>query len=122
MRQLGEPICMFGEGPAERRNRLRELIGKLGEDAVRRRKTQVVSTFPPVSFFISNIVFKQRILECGLEKKKPFCRSVQEKEQCDVCYRIEISIVPCYFFCSSVVKIVCNALNGVGHGVGRLPH
>jgi hypothetical protein len=49
LRQLGEPICMFGEGPAERRNRLRELIGKLGEDAVRRRKTQV-SIFPSVSF------------------------------------------------------------------------
>ncbi len=75
LRQLGEPICMFGEGPAERRNRLRELIGKLGEDAVRRRKTQV-SIFPSVSFYIiSNIVFKQRILECGLNKKKPISRS-----------------------------------------------
>jgi U4/U6 small nuclear ribonucleoprotein PRP4 len=40
LRQLGEPICLFGEGPAERRNRLRELIGKLGEDVVRQRKTQ----------------------------------------------------------------------------------
>jgi hypothetical protein len=60
LRQLGEPICMFGEGPAERRNRLRELIGKLGEDAVRRRKTQVpVSTFrwfrfSSVTLFSSN--------------------------------------------------------------------
>jgi U4/U6 small nuclear ribonucleoprotein PRP4 len=26
LRQLGEPICIFGEGPAERRIRLRELI------------------------------------------------------------------------------------------------
>lgn len=26
LRQLGEPICIFGEGPAERRNRLRELL------------------------------------------------------------------------------------------------
>lgn len=40
LRQLGEPICLFGEGPAERRNRLRELLGKLGEDVVRRRKIQ----------------------------------------------------------------------------------
>jgi hypothetical protein len=37
---LGEPICLFGEGPAERRNRLRELLGKLGEDVIRRRKIQ----------------------------------------------------------------------------------
>lgn len=26
LRQLGEPICIFGEGPAERRNRLREIL------------------------------------------------------------------------------------------------
>jgi len=26
LRQLGEPICIFGEGPAERRIRLRELL------------------------------------------------------------------------------------------------
>jgi len=38
LRSLGEPICLFGEGPADRRNRLRELLGKLGEDAVRRRR------------------------------------------------------------------------------------
>jgi hypothetical protein len=87
LRQLGEPICMFGEGPAERRNRLRELIGKLGEDAVRRRKTQVASIFPSVLFStISNIVFKQRILECGLDKKKPFCHSFvgleKKKKKC----------------------------------------
>merc|ERR1719312_1021627 len=38
LRSLGEPICLFGEGPADRRNRLRELLGRLGEDAVRRRR------------------------------------------------------------------------------------
>jgi len=38
LRQLGEPICLFGEGPADRRNRLRELIGKLGEVALSRRR------------------------------------------------------------------------------------
>ncbi len=37
LRQLGEPICLFGEGPADRRNRLRDLLSQLGEDAVRRR-------------------------------------------------------------------------------------
>lgn len=26
LRQLNEPICLFGEGPAERRNRLRKLL------------------------------------------------------------------------------------------------
>merc|ERR1719481_496612 len=38
LRHLGEPICLFGEGPADRRNRLRELIGKLGEVALSRRR------------------------------------------------------------------------------------
>ena len=38
LRQLGEPICLFGEGPAERRVRLRELLGTLGEDVIKRRK------------------------------------------------------------------------------------
>lgn len=40
LRQLGEPICLFGEGPAERRLRLRELLCELGEDAVKRRKEE----------------------------------------------------------------------------------
>lgn len=26
LRQLNEPICLFGEGPAERRNRLRKIL------------------------------------------------------------------------------------------------
>lgn len=26
LRQLGEPICLFGEGPAERRSRLRDIL------------------------------------------------------------------------------------------------
>jgi len=38
LRQLGEPICLFGEGPADRRARLRELLGRLGEEAVTRRR------------------------------------------------------------------------------------
>ena len=37
-RELGEPICLFGEGPAERRNRLREMLAQLGEDAIRKKK------------------------------------------------------------------------------------
>merc|ERR1719461_2808438 len=36
LRQLGVPICLFGEGPAERRNRLKEL----GEDAIRRKREE----------------------------------------------------------------------------------
>ncbi len=28
LRQLGEPICLFGEGPAERRIRLRDLLSR----------------------------------------------------------------------------------------------
>lgn len=29
LRQLNEPICLFGEGPAERRKRLKELLARL---------------------------------------------------------------------------------------------
>jgi len=28
LRKLGQAICLFGEGPAERRNRLRELLSR----------------------------------------------------------------------------------------------
>ncbi|XP_076054969.1 U4/U6 small nuclear ribonucleoprotein Prp4-like isoform X2 [Oratosquilla oratoria] len=37
LRELGQPICVFGEGPADRRNRLKELLARLGEDAVKRK-------------------------------------------------------------------------------------
>ena len=40
LRHLGEPICLFGEGPAERRNRLRELLSERGEDAIRRKQIE----------------------------------------------------------------------------------
>lgn len=40
LRQLGEPICLFGEGPADRRNRLRDLLSKLGEDAIQRKQEE----------------------------------------------------------------------------------
>ncbi|KAH8266160.1 hypothetical protein KR038_007453 [Drosophila bunnanda] len=36
LRQLNEPICFFGEGPAERRRRLKELLANLGENAINR--------------------------------------------------------------------------------------
>lgn len=35
-RELGEPICLFGEGPPERRDRLRTLLADLGEDVLRK--------------------------------------------------------------------------------------
>lgn len=37
LRQLNEPICLFGEGPAERRTRLRELLAAVGESAIPHR-------------------------------------------------------------------------------------
>ena len=42
LRDLGEPICLFGEGPADRRNRLRlmELFSQLGEDTVGRKRAE----------------------------------------------------------------------------------
>eukprot|EP00058_Branchiostoma_floridae_P005347 XP_002590835.1 hypothetical protein BRAFLDRAFT_125722 [Branchiostoma floridae] len=36
LRQLGEPICLFGEGPADRRERLRQILAKIGEDKLKK--------------------------------------------------------------------------------------
>ncbi|XP_068141954.1 U4/U6 small nuclear ribonucleoprotein Prp4 [Drosophila tropicalis] len=38
LRQLNEPICYFGEGPAERRRRLKELLANLGENAIKQKQ------------------------------------------------------------------------------------
>ncbi|XP_016986063.1 U4/U6 small nuclear ribonucleoprotein Prp4 [Drosophila rhopaloa] len=38
LRQLNEPICYFGEGPAERRRRLKELLAGLGEHAINKKQ------------------------------------------------------------------------------------
>ncbi|GLV44253.1 U4-U6 small nuclear riboprotein factor 60K [Carabus blaptoides fortunei] len=38
LRQLGEPICLFGEGPAERRSRLKDILSCIGEDAIIKRR------------------------------------------------------------------------------------
>lgn len=40
LRHLGEPICLFGEGPADRRNRLRELLANLGEEAIKKKEEE----------------------------------------------------------------------------------
>ncbi|XP_008549411.1 U4/U6 small nuclear ribonucleoprotein Prp4 [Microplitis demolitor] len=37
LRVLGEPICLFGEGPADRRTRLRELLASRGEDVIKKK-------------------------------------------------------------------------------------
>jgi len=38
LRQLGEPICLFGEGPADRRERLRQILSVIGQDAIKKKK------------------------------------------------------------------------------------
>lgn len=38
LRQLNEPICLFGEGPADRRERLRQLLARLGQDAIKKKR------------------------------------------------------------------------------------
>ncbi|XP_015789553.1 U4/U6 small nuclear ribonucleoprotein Prp4 [Tetranychus urticae] len=40
LRQLNQPICIFGEGPADRRERLRQLLTRLGEDAIKKTKDE----------------------------------------------------------------------------------
>ena len=38
LRHLGEPITLFGEGPADRRNRLKELLSYYGTEAIEKKK------------------------------------------------------------------------------------
>jgi len=35
LRSLDEPMCLFGEGPADRRERLRQILARKGEDAIK---------------------------------------------------------------------------------------
>lgn len=37
LRQLNEPICLFGEGPAERRERLKNLVSRFSDDEIARK-------------------------------------------------------------------------------------
>lgn len=37
LRQLAEPICLFGEGPAERRERLKSIISMLSDDEIAKK-------------------------------------------------------------------------------------
>lgn len=38
LRHLNVPICLFGEGPADRRERLRQVLAERGQDAIRKDK------------------------------------------------------------------------------------
>ncbi|KAG9353845.1 hypothetical protein JZ751_011969 [Albula glossodonta] len=40
LRALGEPITLFGEGPAERRERLRNILSVVGPDALKKSKKE----------------------------------------------------------------------------------
>eukprot|EP01097_Dermamoeba_algensis_P000518 TRINITY_DN1178_c0_g1_i1.p1 TRINITY_DN1178_c0_g1~~TRINITY_DN1178_c0_g1_i1.p1 ORF type:complete len:502 (-),score=108.84 TRINITY_DN1178_c0_g1_i1:180-1652(-) len=50
LRELGEPICLFGEEPPERRNRLREILAKMNlTDSSSSFVASAVTTTQPVS-------------------------------------------------------------------------
>ncbi|KAI7686444.1 U4/U6 small nuclear ribonucleoprotein Prp4 [Sarcoptes scabiei] len=40
LRHLNQPMCLFGEGPADRRERLRQLLARIGEDAIKKNKDE----------------------------------------------------------------------------------
>ena len=71
---------MFGEGPAERRNRLRELIGKLGEDAVRRRKIHVRKK-PSFTLGYKNTKLKLVLFPCENRTRREWGRRERRSER-----------------------------------------
>lgn len=40
LREMGQPICLFGEGPADRRERLRQLLAQVGQDAIKKKQEE----------------------------------------------------------------------------------
>ncbi|EDO43295.1 predicted protein [Nematostella vectensis] len=44
LRELGEPITLFGEGPPERRDRLRKMLAELGDDALKQEEKEPPKT------------------------------------------------------------------------------
>lgn len=59
LRQLQEPICLFGEGPAERRERLKQLVSRLSDDEIARtlRKKEEAEKREEE---IQNVLFRNR--------------------------------------------------------------
>ena len=76
LRLLGEPICLFGEGPADRRSRLRDLLGKLGPDAISKTRTSYRETFVEQ---VNNFGEKR-----GLEVEKIILREKESGQQLEV--------------------------------------
>lgn len=81
LRELEHPICLFGEGPAERRDRLRELIAKvlvapLPSHGVGRERAEVSLLSPShnIDFgTIPNSAICLRILTITLSRNLKMC-------------------------------------------------
>ena len=71
LRQLQEPICLFGEGPAERRERLKQLVSRLSDDEIARtlRKKEEAEKREEE---IQNVLFRKHLIyyhqDCNLIK------------------------------------------------------
>jgi hypothetical protein len=57
LRELDEPICLFGEGPADRRERLRQLIAEIVESGIATEQKEEKDEQP-----VSDIVSQQVLI------------------------------------------------------------
>jgi hypothetical protein len=63
LRELGQPVTMFGEGPADRRERLKDVIARMELNEAEAREMQVSSLYSYPLFSINSSFLSSEISE-----------------------------------------------------------